>query len=201
MIGADVSHEIRNVLSVIGEYAGLLDDLTGLAEKGGSLDYAKLRRASQSITKQVKRGTLMMERFSRFAHAADEPVASFDLGALVENMAALAQRRAALAGCRLEAEPPGQAMPVQGDPFALQHLVFSAIQAMLEFSDKGEHLRVSAAREGAAAAVCISAAAAGGEPSGRIRQQLAAAADECGASLKTSWAEGRLSLILTIPVE
>ena len=26
-IGADVSHDMRNVLSVIGEYAGLLDDL------------------------------------------------------------------------------------------------------------------------------------------------------------------------------
>jgi len=201
MIGADVSHEVRNVLSVIGEYAGLLDDLVGLADKGRPLDHAKLRNLSTNIAKQVRRGTETMERFSRFAHAADEPLASFDLVALVENMVALVQRRAALAGCRVQAEFSPPAIPVRGDPFALQHLVFSAIQAMLESLEKEEPIRVKVARRGPEAVLCVSGPAAGGEPSGRISEQLSAAVDKCRASLETSLADGVLSLVFTIPIQ
>ena len=41
---------MRNVLSVIGEYAGLLDDLLTLAEKGKALDHAQLKKLSANIT-------------------------------------------------------------------------------------------------------------------------------------------------------
>lgn len=201
MIGADVSHEVRNVLAIIGENAGLLDDLVGIAEKGKPLDYAKLRKLAASIARQVKRGTETMERFSRFAHAADEPIASFDLAALVENMAALAQRRVTLAACRLEVERPDQALPVRADAFALQHLVFSAIQAVLESAEKSEPIRVKVARQGTAAAVCISGAAAGGDLSDPTRQQLSAAAADRGVRLETSLADGVFSLIFTIPIQ
>ena len=44
MISAGMSHEMRNVLSIIGEYAGLLDDFLVAAERGAPLDSDKLRR-------------------------------------------------------------------------------------------------------------------------------------------------------------
>ena len=46
MMGAEVSHEMRNVLSIISEYAGLLDDLLRLAEKGKALDHVRLKKLS-----------------------------------------------------------------------------------------------------------------------------------------------------------
>ena len=63
-IGADVSHDMRNVLSIVGENAGLLDDQLALAESGKALDYEKLKKLSARITRQVTRGTQTMERFS-----------------------------------------------------------------------------------------------------------------------------------------
>ena len=55
-IGASVSHEMRNVLSVVAEYAGLLDDLLVGAEGGKPLDPVRLKKLATGITRQVAKG-------------------------------------------------------------------------------------------------------------------------------------------------
>jgi C4-dicarboxylate-specific signal transduction histidine kinase len=201
-IGADVSHEMRNVLSVIGENAGLLDDLVALADRKKPLDCARLKKLSASIARQVVRGTEAMERFSRFAHAADEPTASFDLAAVTRNMAALAQRRVTLAGCRLEAELPPEAIPLRADPFRLQHAVFAAIECVLGTLESGGAIRMQLSRQGPKALILLSGSAGGGagEPSGRVSPQLSAIVDDLKGSVETSWVDGTLSLTLAIPI-
>lgn len=202
-IGADVSHEMRNVLSVIGEYAGLLDDLLARAEDGSRLDCSKLKQVSAKLTRQVSKGTEVIGRFSRFAHATDEQTASFDLTALTGNMAALAQRHVTLAGCRLEAELPDEAIPVRANPFSLQHAVFSAIQVILESLEKGELLAIKLVTQGPTAVISVSGSAAasgGGQLSDRI-SQLSAVMNELEGSIEESWTDGILSLLLTIPIK
>jgi signal transduction histidine kinase len=202
-IGADVSHEMRNVLSVIGEYAGLLDDLLAHVDDGSRLDCEKLKQLSAKITRQIRKGTEAMERFSRFAHATDEQTASFDLTELTRNMAALAERHVTLAGCRLETDLPESAMSVRSEPFSLQHAVFSAIQLILEFLEKGALVTLRLVVQGRTAMIFISgtAASAGGDQlSGRI-SQLSAAMNELKGSIETSCSEGTISLILTLPAK
>ena len=200
-IGADTTHEMRNVLSVIGEYAGLLDDMLALAERGNSLDYAKLKKLCAKMTGQVGKGTEAMERFSRFAHAADRRTASCDLTALAGNMAALAQRQVTLAGCRLEVELPDEAMPVRANPFSLQHAVFSAIEIVLESEGNGELITVKLAAQGNSAVMTISRGGADpGQLSDRV-SQLSAGLSELGASVETSREDEVLSLILSVPTE
>jgi nitrogen fixation/metabolism regulation signal transduction histidine kinase len=199
MVGADVTHDVRNVLAIIGEYAGLLDDLLGLAERGKPLDGAKLRDLSAKITRQVRKGTETMERFSRFAHAADEPTTSFDLSALVENVVALAQRRVALAGCRLEAELPDRPVPMRGNPFAVQRAVFSCIQRIVESLAQGESVRVKLVAQGPAAVLHVSGA--GGELAGGVPQGLSAIVGQWKGTVETTWAEGIVSLVLSIPTQ
>lgn len=200
-IGADASHEMRNVLSVIGECAGLLDDLLTLAETGKPLDSTRLKRLSANITKQVRRGTESMKRFSRFAHATDEQTASVDLTALLENVTALLQRPAALAGCGLQVELPGEVLTVRTNPFSLQRVVFSAIQLMLDCPESGGLVTVKLAGQGLSALVSIS----GGTPAtadltDRVRK-LAAAVSELKGSIRESSSDNRPSLILSFPRE
>jgi hypothetical protein len=191
---------MRNVLSVIGEYAGLLDDLIGLAEKGKPVDHAKLRKLSASIARQVKKGTETMERFSHFAHAADEPMASFDLTALAENVVALGQRRVALAGCRVEAELPDKPFPMRGEPFAVQHALFSCIQFVTQSIASGESIRVKLASQGPTAALCVSGPTGGG-PAREIPQGLLEVVGRLKGTLETTQTDGMLSLVLTFPTE
>jgi C4-dicarboxylate-specific signal transduction histidine kinase len=136
-MGADVSHEMRNVLSIIGEHAGLLGDLIAVSKGGKRFDVEKLKKVSASILRQVEKGTGTMARFSRFAHAADEPTAGCDLAAVGRNTAALLQRRVALTGCRLEMEIPDETVDVGASPFSVQHALFSALEVVLESVESG----------------------------------------------------------------
>lgn len=198
-IGAGVSHDMRNVLSIIGENAGLLDDQLALAERGKPLDHERLKKLSSRIARQVSRGTQTMEQFSRFAHAADEQTAPCDLTALSETVTALAQRHATSAGCRLEAELPEQTIPVRHHPFRLQRAVFSAMELILQSAEQGELVTMRLAARGPTAVIVVSGAArTEGSLSGRLAP-LSAVMNELGGSVETSPADGRVSLILTFP--
>ena len=201
-VGADISHEMRNSLSIIGEYAGLLNDLLVMAEKGKPLDHAKLKELSVRIAKQVRRGTESMERFSRFAHAADEQAASCDLAAIVGNVVALAQRRAALAGCKLEVQLPDQMIPVAANPFVMQQAVFSAIELMLEFQEVDAVATITVLAEASTAAITISGnAPVDGSGLPDQLSQLTVIMKELQGSVDAYRAEGVLSLALTVPIQ
>ena len=51
---ASISHEIKNVLAIINENAGLLEDLALLAGRGAAIDPQRLTNMSQAVMKQVK---------------------------------------------------------------------------------------------------------------------------------------------------
>jgi len=201
-VGADVSHDMRNTLSIIGEYAGLLDDLMTMAEQGKFPDYAKLKGLSAKITQQVKNGTQSMERFSRFAHATDEPATSCDLTALVENTAALAQRRVALAGCRLQVQLPDRSLPVKADPSILQQAVFSAIELMLQLQEADASLTVKIVAETPAAVITISGpdAVAGSQWSEQL-SGLQAMMKDLQGSIEAERTSGTCLLTLKVPTQ
>lgn len=201
-IGAHVSHEMRNVLSIVGEYAGLLADLVAAAGNGRPLDCEKLALLSGNIAAQVRKGTETMGRFSRFAHAADQRNASFDLTSLVADVAVLAQRHLARAGCTLEARLPDGAIPVTGDPFGLQHAVFSAVELLVEFLKKGESATIKLDAEGSTAVITIqgSATVTTSELSARI-SRLSPESKQWKGRVDTSCTEGLLSLAFEIPIQ
>ena len=201
-IGADVSHEMRNVLSIIGEHAGLLDDLLAMAARRKPLDGERLKKIAASITRQVKKGTEILDRFSRFAHATDEPTASFDLTALTGNMASLAQRRVTLAGRELIAELPAEAIPIAADSFGVQYALFSAVGLILESVEVGEVVTIKLVCQGPRAAISVAGKAAAGDGglSGRLAS-LSTVVDELGGSVDASSADGTATVTIIIPVE
>ena len=51
-MSASISHEIKNALAIINENAGLLEDLTLLAEQGRPTDPERLKKLAGSIITQ-----------------------------------------------------------------------------------------------------------------------------------------------------
>lgn len=95
-ISAAVSHDLKNVLAIVNESAGLLDDLALRAAKGIEIPPERLNIATARILKQVKRGDAVLKNLNRFAHSTDAEVAQINVAEMVGLMVELAGRQAAM---------------------------------------------------------------------------------------------------------
>ena len=91
-ITAGATHELRNVLAIVKEAAGLIEDLLNAGAEPGTLDRDKVFWAIARIEAQVGRGTALVGALNRFAHSLGGPDVSFDLRRAVEQAALLGRR-------------------------------------------------------------------------------------------------------------
>ncbi len=124
---ASAAHEWGNVLAVINESAGLLEDLACLAGRGAPLDPDRLAQLAAAVTRQVRRGDALLSQLRRFAHCVDVPCRVVNLVEAIATLAYLAGRSVARHGVCLEARP-GEAVSVSTDPFRLCHLLFLGVE-------------------------------------------------------------------------
>jgi len=110
-MSASISHDIKNVLAVINENAGLLDDLCLMVARGKPLNSDRVKRLDGDIQEQVRRGDQIVTIMNRFAHSADSESMPVDLGERLYLLEALSQRAATMRGVRLEVQRP--AAPVR----------------------------------------------------------------------------------------
>lgn len=95
-IGASISHEIKNTLSIINENAGLLEDLAAMAGDDGVVSGERIKGATSSITRQVERSNGIMKSLNRFAHSGDVPIAWVNLKEVLDLVIDLSSRQAAM---------------------------------------------------------------------------------------------------------
>jgi C4-dicarboxylate-specific signal transduction histidine kinase len=157
-VSASVSHEIKNVLAVINEAAGLLEDLALMAERGMPLDPERLKRATATILGQVRRGDGIVRNMNAFAHSADEAGAApqADLAVALPLAAGLFARLADMRQVTLRlADAPPAMLPVAG--FDLMRLLHRAVLAALDAMGKGDTLTLSASAAPQGAHIVLSA--------------------------------------------
>jgi hypothetical protein len=186
---AGAVHEWGNVLAVVGESAGLLEDLAGLAGRGLPLDPERLAAVAGTVTRQVRRGDALLASLRRFAHAVDTPRRSVDLAEAGATMTALAGRLAAQRGVSLAAEPV-QAGCVTCDPYRLCRLLFLGLDYALAAAGSGASLSLAAAAGPGGPGLSIS-----GLPQAppELPEALVRAAEAVGASLRPE--PGRLTVV------
>jgi C4-dicarboxylate-specific signal transduction histidine kinase len=126
-VTASCSHELKNVLAVVNENAGLIEDLLGLAAKGRTIDPARLLAAAQAVKAQIRRGDIIIKNLNRFAHSTDEATADIALDQAIELTLGVAARMAAMRGVGLTMTPPAESCRVRTSPFALQQLMWCCI--------------------------------------------------------------------------
>jgi len=137
-MSASISHELKNVLAIINENAGLLEDLTVMAEKGMPIDPLRLKTQASRIMKQIRRGDDIIKGMNRFAHSVDEPLRQTDLNDTLALMCALSNRFASMRGIRLELEPPSIPIPVVTSPFFLQNLIWLCLDFAMGCAGAGK---------------------------------------------------------------
>ena len=199
-ITASFTHEINNVMAIISELAGLMEDLLRVADQGHPAQLERFRGISERIGTQVKRGEEMTKRLNRFAHATDEPVKTIDMTKLLVDLIALSERPRARRRARLETRFPEENILLMSNPFLLQQAVFSCMELVLTSSQDKQLLRLILERKEDGARITIAGENPIGKTDEAILSFLPILMEKLDGKVEViSTDNGRLSLILSIP--
>ena len=142
-ISASISHELKNVLAIINENAGLLEDFSIMAERGKPLDPARLQLMAAKLQKQVGRADLILKNMNRFAHSIDENLADIDLVQLLELALALTARFAAMQRVKVDLQLPSESPTITTAPFYLVNLICLCLDFCMTAAGAEKHLELS----------------------------------------------------------
>ena len=146
-VTAGTTHEIRNILAIVKESAGLIEDLIYAFNQRGSLDQDKLMRSLGRIGAQVARGTELLSNLSRFAHSLDDAQDAIDITPEIQQVASLCQFRARGRRHLLQVQPGGENLTVVVDPFRFQMSLFAAVGCCMEQLPEGSTVSISTGRK------------------------------------------------------
>ena len=142
-ITASVTHELNNVISIINQTGGLLEDLLAGAKQNQQIEPEKLRRIAEKVSSQTERGIKIIKRLNNFAHSTDESIGSFDLSELLENLGALLERFVSLKGASLILELSKNSLELTNNRFKVQQATFLALKAILSLAQKSDSIIIS----------------------------------------------------------
>jgi C4-dicarboxylate-specific signal transduction histidine kinase len=146
-VTAGTTHEIRNILAIVKESAGLIEDLIVAFNRRGSLDQDKLKRSLGRIDATIARGTELLSNLNRFAHSLDHGQDAIDLTQEIQQVACLCQFRARGRRHLLEVQPGVRDLTVMVDPFRFQMSLFAAVACCLEQLPDGSTVSISTDRK------------------------------------------------------
>jgi C4-dicarboxylate-specific signal transduction histidine kinase len=142
-MSASATHEIKNTLAIINENAGLLEDLTLMAEKGHPLATERIKDISQRVARQVQRADLILKKLNRLSHSVDLTREMIDLEKAVIFVLDLAGRILEMQGVMVEIISPLSPMVVDTNLFYLQNAIWLAIDMACCCVAKEKQVRIS----------------------------------------------------------
>lgn len=150
-ISAAVSHDLKNVLSIINEKNGLLEDFCMMAKRGGAADLGRIDAIAGQVKTQVTRADQIIRRFNQFAHSTDHPVAATDLGDTAASLVALAGRLLSHLEVSVAVQPVDPPVTIATRPLLVQELIWTGLEWAAAHRDQTREIpmAVDAAPEGA----------------------------------------------------
>ena len=197
-MNASISHEIRNVLAVINENAGLMKDLLYMADKGGPIDLSRIMTLTGKVLDQVNRANGIVGNMNRFAHSIDNIFAHVDLVDCLGFVAVLSSRFAAIKGVILELAPDQESVEIHSSPFLLQNLFYLCIDYAMRSAGKEKKVVMTVKKAGGGAEILFhgleaSQEASGEGISGRVIKDLL---ERLGAKIELNPAKGNILIVL-----
>ncbi len=150
---ASISHEIKNVLAIINENAGLLEDLALMADREASIEPQRLKNMSQTVMKQVSRADAIVKNMNRLAHSVDESIKSIDLNDILELLVALSNRFASMRGVVVQPKLSEGLVKLRTSPFFLMNLLWLCLDFAMDAAGEDKIVELLTQKTGAEAQV------------------------------------------------
>ena len=177
-ITAAATHELRNILGIVKESAGLIADIVSPfrrevracasvspSDRPGSLQPDKIMRAVGRIEAQVKRGSEFLTSLNQFAHSLDHAEDEIDLEEAARQLPFLCQPVAKQGRHDVQAQPGDQELTVVVNLLRLQMALYAAVECCLEQLPEGGTLNIQPLRHGDRPSVEFSGESGGEEVS------------------------------------
>ena len=142
-VNASISHELKNILAIISETAGLLNDLTDLAKQGKDLKLSMFENCSDSIAEDIQRGFITIKQMNKFAHSVDIPIKEIDLLETLELTINLSEFLSFASKVQIN-DSDKEMKSILTCPFLLQNLIYKILIFIYESigPDGAIHIRV-----------------------------------------------------------
>jgi len=141
-VNASISHELKNILAIISEAAGLLNDLTKMARKDGNFELDMMQTCSQDIVEEVQRGFATIKQMNTFSHSVDDPLKRMNLIEVLDLMIHVGGFLSFAS--KVQFDPPQEAAPIiLTCPWRLQNLIYQALVYAFESVGPDGEIQVS----------------------------------------------------------
>jgi hypothetical protein len=141
-ITASATHELRNVLAIVKESAGLIEDIVESSDQRGSPHADRLMRAVGRIREQVNRGADLITSLNKFAHSLDHDEEKIDLNQAVQQVSFLCQRGARQRRQFVEGQIIDRDLAVYLSYLRLQMAICATVECCLEQLPEGAKVTV-----------------------------------------------------------
>lgn len=145
-ITAGISHELKNVLAIIRESSGLMEDIMSISPEAVLSYQDKFKISLGKIQDQINRGVELTDRLNKFAHSSDIAITKVDLHKIIDQIVGLSQRFARLKNVVLSTyspEPSVKQVIIETLPVQLQMALFTAIECCLNAMSAGGTIKLT----------------------------------------------------------
>jgi len=144
-MSASISHEIKNVLAIVNENAGLLEDFSFMADRGKPIDPARLKMMAAAVKRQVARADEIIKNMNRLAHSIDQTFTIVELNETIHLLVGLTDRFSVMRGVQVDLQLPENPVKFQTAPFFLMNLLWLCLD--FSMSASGDEKRVELVAE------------------------------------------------------
>jgi len=131
-ITAATTHEIRNVLAIVQESGGLIEDMVRVFEDSGRLKPERILRSVERIGAQVTRGSELMTALNRVAHGLDHERERVDLYQEASQVAVLCARIAKQKGHKIQVVQDEKDVLLTANRMRLEMALFAGLESCIE---------------------------------------------------------------------
>jgi signal transduction histidine kinase len=137
-----ISHELKNILAIISETLGLMDELMKLSETGKTLEPGKLRSLSESIIEEIERANTIIRNMNTFAHFVDEHITDVDICRTVALIVQITQLDSPLRGTKVVI-PDSDTCVVHTSHLFLANLIYHVLCFALRGAGPENEIRIA----------------------------------------------------------
>jgi hypothetical protein len=139
-ITSTTTHDLNNIIGIINENAGLLEDLGWMAKQGTPPDIDQWIQIGQKISAQVQRAHETIKNLNNFAHSTDHTRARVNPDTLLALVAFLSKRLLAEKMVTAQLVPAEESLEIETCPFLFLNLVGTCLVFAADHADQNKKI-------------------------------------------------------------